>query len=141
MIGSLIVKKKVSAAFEALNRRDFSTFLSGWTDDAVFVYPGDLSVSGETKGKAAIENWFQRFLDQFPSIKFTLKNVCVENIFDFLGTNTAAVEWDIDLTNRDGKEIQNSGMTIINIEKGKAVWVKDYIFNTGQKFKEAWGEA
>ena len=141
MIGALIAKNKVSSAFDALNRRDFSAFLSAWRDDCVFIYPGDISVSGKMEGKASIENWFQNFMDQFPKIKFTLKNICVENIFDFVGTNVVMAHWDVDLTNRDGKEIQNSGVTVINIKLGKASLVIDYILDTGDKFKTAWGVA
>ena len=141
MIGALIAKKKVSSAFDALNRRDFSAFLSAWRDDCVFIYPGDISVSGKMEGKASIKNWFQNFMEQFPKIKFTLKNICVENIFDFVGTNVVMAHWDVDLTNRDGKEIQNSGVTVINIKLGKASLVIDYILDTGDKFKTAWGVA
>ncbi len=141
MIGAFIAKKKVSSAFYALNRRDSSAFLSAWRDDCAFIYPGDISVSGKVKGKTSIENWFQNFMDQFPKIKFTLKNICVENIFDFVGTNVVTAHWDLALTNRDGKEIQNSGVTIINIKFGKASLVIDYIFDTGDKFKNAWGVA
>ena len=141
MIGALIAKKKVSSAFDALNRRDFSAFLSAWRDDCVFIYPGDISVSGKMEGKATIKNWFQNFMEQFPKIKFTLKNICVENIFDFVGTNVVMAHWDVDLTNRDGKEIQNSGVTVINIKLGKASLVIDYILDTGDKFKTAWGVA
>ena len=141
MIGAFIAKKKVASAFDALNRRDFSAFLSAWRDDCVFIYPGDISVSGKMEGKASIENWFQNFMDQFPKIKFTLKNICVENIFDFVGTNVVMAHWDVDLTNRDGKEIQNSGVTVINIKLGKASLVIDYILDTGDKFKTAWGVA
>jgi len=141
MIGALIAKKKTASAFDALNRRDMSAFLSAWRDDCVFIYPGDISVSGETKGKPAIEKWFRNFMDQFPKIKFTVKSVCVKRIFDFTGTNVVAAQWDIELTNRDGKEIENSGVTIINTRMGKAFLVKDYLFNTGKKFREAWGEA
>jgi ketosteroid isomerase-like protein len=139
MIGAFIAKKKVASAFDALNRRDFSAFLSAWRDDCVFIYPGDISVSGKMEGKASIENWFQNFMDQFPKIKLTLKNICVENIFDFVGTNVVTAHWDVNLTNRNGKEIQNSGITIIKVKFGKALSVIDYIFDTGDKFKTARG--
>jgi len=43
------------------------------------------------------------------------------------------------VTNRDGREGQNSGVTIITIEGGKAVRVKDFIFDQGQNFKLNWG--
>ncbi len=139
MIGAIIAKQKISSAFDALNRRDFSAFLAAWRDDCTFIYPGDLPVSGKMEGKAAIEKWFRNFLDQFPKIKFTVKSVCVDNIFDMLGTNTVAAHWDIDYTNEDGKEIENSGVSIIKIKFGKAELVTDYYFDTGDKFRTAWG--
>ena len=141
MIGALIAKKKIASAFDALNRRDISAFLSAWRDDCVFMYPGDISVSGKMEGKATIEKWFRNFMEQFPKIKITLKSVCVKNIFDFTGTNVVAAQWDVEYTNRDGKEIQNTGVTIINTRMGKALSVTDYYFDPGQKFREAWGEA
>lgn len=141
MVGAIIAKRNVSLAFDALNRRDFSAFLSAWRDDCVFIYPGDIPVSGKMEGKKSIENWFQNFLDQFPEIKFTVKNICVENIFDFVGTNVVSAHWDVDLTNRDGKKVQNNGVTVINIKFGKALVVTDYIFDTGNKFRTAWGVA
>ena len=139
MIGTIIAKQKISSAFDALNRRDFSAFLAGWRDDCVFIFPGNLPVSGSMKGKDEIEKWFKNFLDQFPEIKFTLKDICVKNIFDFVGTNTVAAHWDINYTNKDGKNIQNSGVTIIKIKFAKAEWVKDYFFDTGEKLNAAWG--
>ena len=86
-----------------------------------------------------MEKWFKKFLDQFPKLIFTVKNLCVDNVFDFVGTNTVAAHWDIDYTNKDGKEIQNSGVTVINIKFGKAVFVKDYLFDPDKKLKAAWG--
>ena len=115
MIGAFIAKKKVSSAFDALNWRDFSTFLSAWREDCAFIYPGDISVSGKMEGKASIEKWFQNFMDQFPKIKFTLKNICVENIFDFVGTNVVTVHWNVDLTNLDEK-----------VEKFVVFWANAY---------------
>ena len=141
MIGALIAKYKINHAFDALNRRDFEAFLSDWRDDCTFVYPGNLSVSGKFEGKDAIAKWFKSFLEQFPKIEFTVKNLCVDNVFDFIGTNTVAAHWDINLTNKDDKEVQNSGVTVIKIKFGKAEFVTDYIFDTDEKFKTAWSVA
>lgn len=91
------------------------------------------------EGKASIQKWYQNFMDQFPKIKFTLKNISVKNIFDFVRTNVVTTHWDVDLTNRNGKEIQNSGITMINLKFGKALWDIDYIFDTGDKLKSVWG--
>ena len=50
------------------------------------------------------------------------------------------MEWDVTETNREGKEFRNSGVTTIRVKGGKAVAMRDYIFNT-DILKEAWGEA
>ena len=139
MIGAFIAQMKVRSAFEALNQRDFPAFSAAWRDDCVFIYPGDIEASGKYEGRAAIEKWFTNFLDQYPKIKFTVKNICVDNVMDFVGTNVVAAHWDIDLTNRDGKKFKNSGVTVIEIKFGKALYVKDFLFNTGATWKASWG--
>jgi ketosteroid isomerase-like protein len=139
MIGAIISKSKVRAAFDALNRRDLQTFISGWAEDATFFYPGNVSASGKMEGKKTIQEWFRKYLDQFPKLNFTLKNICVQNIFAFGGTNVVAVESDLNLTNREGKDFQFSGVTVINVKKGKVVLVRDLIFDI-VVLKRAWGE-
>ena len=139
MIGAIIVKSKVRSAFASLNRRDLPGFLSGWAEDATFIYPGNISVSGKMEGKKTIEGWFRKYLEQFPTLKFTLRSVSVQNIFAFGGTNEVTVDWDLNLTNREGKDFQNSGATTINVKKGRVVLVRDYIFDT-EVLKKAWGE-
>ena len=78
-------------------------------------------------------------MEQFPQINFAIKHVCLQNICDMTGTNHIAVEWDVQLTNKDGKEIQNSGVTTLDLKMGKAILVRDYIFDS-EKVKEGWGE-
>ena len=57
----------------------------------------------------------------------------------FGATNGTAVEWEIDLKNKKGKEYKNFGVTVIEIKKGKAVAVRDY-FRFTEYLKEGWGE-
>lgn len=140
MIGALIAKKKVTSSYELLNKRDINSFLANWHNESTWVYPGDLSVSGKFKGKKSIEEWFQKFLDQFTNIKITPKSVCVQNLFDFVGTNVVAVNFDEEVTNRDGNKFQIKGVTVINLKFGKATHAEDYIFNTGEELRKAWGE-
>ncbi|MCP4673536.1 MAG: hypothetical protein GY857_19790 [Desulfobacula sp.] len=137
MLGAMIAKQKISSAYDALNNRDCETFLAAWRDDCTFIYPGDLPISGKMEGKTAIEKWFNNFMGQFPKIKYTMKNVCVENIFDFMGTNTVSVQWDSEYTNKDGEKFKNKGVTVIKIKFGKAEFVTDYYFDN-EKFKTAW---
>ena len=139
MIGAILAARKVRAAFESLNQRDIAQFLSGWAEDATFFYPGDLSVSGEFTGKTAIEAWFRGFLEQFPQIHFTVKSVGVDNILDLTGTNVVAAEVELASTNRQGLQLNHRGVTVITLQKGRAVHIRDYLFDQS-RMSEAWGE-
>ena len=141
MIGALIARKAIAGSFEALNRHDLTKFMSAWHDDGVFIYPGEIPASGTFKGKSAVQGWFQNFFDQFPRIKFDVQDICVQNIFAIGGTNVVAVHWNIQLTNRKGRAGQNSGVTVISINGGKVVMVKDFIFDLGENFKLNWSPA
>ncbi len=141
MIGALIIKRKVPAGFKALDNHDLDTYLKDWADDAVFIYPGDIpGVSGVHTGKAAIRAFYERDLEQFPTIRRTLRSVSVANVFDLTGNNTVAVHWEAEATNRAGFQIQNSGVSVMTIRAGKVTRILTYIFDTGQKFRVAWGE-
>ena len=139
MIGAILAKKSIVNAFEALNRHDLPTFMAGWRDDGVFIYPGDIPVSGTYNGKDAVEGWFQNFLEQFPKIQFDVQDICVRNIFAFTGNNVIAAHWNLQLTNKDGREGQNSGVTVITVRGSKVCQVKDFIYDLGENFKLNWG--
>jgi ketosteroid isomerase-like protein len=141
MIGALIARKAVAASLQAMNRRDMATFMSAWRDDGVFIYPGEISASGAFRGKAAVEGWFRNFFDQFPRIQFDIQDICVRNSFAFGGTNVVAAHWNIQLTNREGRAGQNSGVTVISIKGGKVFQVRDFIFDLGSNFKLNWSAA
>lgn len=139
MIGAIIAKKAIANSFEAMNQHNLSRFMSSWRDDGVFIYPGEISESGIFKGKSAIEDWFRNFFDQFPKIQFDIQDICVRNIFALTGTNVVSVHWNIQLTNKYGREGQNNGVTVITIKGGKVIKVKDFIFDLGENFKLNWG--
>ncbi len=139
MIGALIAKRSILGGFEAMNRHDLSRFLAAWRDDASFIYPGDVPASGTFAGKAAVESWFRRFFDQFPHIRFDVRDVCVRNVFDAIGTNVVAARWDLELTNRAGRTGRNNGVTVIELHRGHVCRVQDYIFDLGESFRLNWG--
>ncbi len=140
MIGAVIAKRRAYSGFDALNRHDLTEFMANWADDGTLIFPGNISMSGETKGKKAIEAWFAKMMERFSKIDFSIKEVFVSNIFTLGATNNIAVEWDLTETNNEGKEFHNSGVTTIRIKGGKVVAVRDYISST-DIVKEAWGEA
>jgi ketosteroid isomerase-like protein len=138
MIGAIVAKKSIAGAFDALNKHELSKFMAAWSDDGIFVYPGEINVSGTFKGKNEVEGWFRNFFEQFPRIQFDIQSICIKNIFAFTGTNEVAVHWNIQLTNRDKRMGQNSGVTVISIKGGKVIHVKDFIFDLGENFKLNW---
>ena len=138
MIGALIARKAIADAFNAMNRHDLQKFMLAWREDGVFVYPGDIPESGTFQGKSAVEGWFRHFFEQFPRIRFDIQDLCVRNIFDLSGTNVVGVHWNIQLTNREGRVGQNSGVTVVNIKRGKVFLVKDFIFDLGDNFRRNW---
>ncbi len=139
MIGAIIAKKKVRSAFAYLNQRDLSSFLANVAEDSTYVVAGNISVSGTIKGKKNIEEWWKKFMEQFPKANFTLKNVCVQNIFALGGTNVVAAEWDVVLTNREGADFQENGVSVVTIKKGKIVLASVYKLDT-DIMRKAWGE-
>jgi len=138
MIGALVARKALAGAFDALNRHDLPKFMLAWREDGVFVYPGEIPESGTFKGRSAVEGWFRHFFEQFPGIRFDIQDLCVRNIFDLSGTNVVAVHWGVQLTNRDGRVGRNSGVTVVNIKRGKVFLVKDFIFDLGDNFRRNW---
>ena len=42
MIGTIIARKAVRRAFQALSNRDLEGFMAAWRDDGVLTYPGEM---------------------------------------------------------------------------------------------------
>ena len=129
MIGSVITKRVIRKGYRSLNRRRIEPFMRGWAEDAVFVFPGKVSVSGEKRGRPAIREFFERVLVQFPELEFRIRSLCLQNAFDFVGTNTVAVEWDLEVVNRVGRRCRYSGVTMLHLRLGNVVLGYDYIFD------------
>lgn len=138
MVGAIIAKKKVRSLFDYLNWRDLDAFVASLGEVATYVYPGNLSVSGEFEGKEAIREWFQKFMEQFPQAFFDVKNICAQKMCPVnFRRNVVTVEWDCLFINRDRKEFRNSGVTTVNIQKGKIMKVCQYVFDA-ETDKRAW---
>ena len=137
MIAGLIIKKMMKEGYEAFNQNNFAKVVSSYRDDATLIFPGEVPGSGTFTGKAAIEGWFRQWFDQFPSTHFDIKDIYVKSIFGFR-TNTVAVHWDIQVTNRYGRAGKDSGVSVIEIKGGTALRSTDFIFDQGDNFKSLW---
>lgn len=141
MIGAIIARQAVKSGFIALNDRNLDKFMEAWAEESVWIYPGNLSVSGKYVGKDKVKKWFEHFQTQFPLISFKINHLGVGSIFAFNGNNVVSAQWDLELTNKDGFKNQNSGVTVLRIKGGKVVQGEDFLFkNSGEDFVKMWGE-
>lgn len=141
MLGAWLAIRGVRATYERLNRRDLDGFLAAWSDEATFEFPGDIAASGRFAGKAAVRAWFERFLETFPELRFTISSVAVARPAALGGANEVAAHWTIDLGNRAGVRNRNTGVTEIVLRGGRVLSAKDYVFDTGPSFRRVWGES
>lgn len=141
MIGTWMAKRAIADAFEAMNQQDVDRFLANWRDDAVFVFPGDIPESGTFEGKPAIEDWFRRYFERFPEIRYDVTDICARDCFDLAGNNVLAAHWTVRHTNREGRTGTNSGVTVVTAQGGKVARVQDFYFDTGAEFRRDWGAA
>lgn len=141
MIGAIIARQAVKSGFDALNNGDIDKFMKSWSEKAVWIYPGNLSVSGKFDGKDNVRKWFEKFNDQFPQKKFTVKHYGMGNIFALGGNNTVSAYWDLEAKNKAGLKYQNSGVTFLIIKGAKVVRGQDFLFTSSDEdFARAWGE-
>jgi len=140
MIGAIIAKILVKKGFKDFSNRNIDSFLAAWSPQAIFHYPGTAQASGTFTGQANIRAWFERMLAQYPGIDFTVKRVCVQNIFDLVGSNYVIAEWDVRLKRSDGRIFENSGTTGMNLRFGKVIEVRDFIFDL-DTVNEGWRTA
>jgi ketosteroid isomerase-like protein len=131
MIGTIIAKRSVKTGFDAFNNGDLETFLKAWSENGVFIYQGKVRAGGQYTGITEIKRWFEAFIIQFPERRFVIKHMGVENILDMNGNNTVFVQLDIDLVNKDGHEVTNSAVSVINLIKRKN--------NSSEEFSENFG--
>ena len=142
MIGTWLVRRNLRRGFEALQAHDLDTFMRNFDDDIVFIYPGDIDgVSGTHRGREAVREFFDHWVDQFPIVRFDVKEVMLARSFDLVGTNTVAVESTIEATNRQGDQGAAELVTVIELRRGRVVRIQDYIFDTGDVLQRAWGVA
>ncbi len=120
-----------------MNQREVKKMMSYWSNDAYFIFPGNMDISGEYHGKESITKFFENYMVQFPELHFRVKRTYISNILAQGLSNTVAIEFECEYTNRHGKTFKNSGVTVIEIKRGKTVKLQDYYFDL-QRLEEAW---
>ena len=139
MIGTIIARHMLRRGFDHLNNGDTEAFLSTVADDAELHFPGNLPLSGKTRGKQAIREWFGTLFSLFSEYRFTVKNVYMKDIFAFGPSNSAAVEFDLEAKLINGSPYKNTIVIVIHLKMGKAVRWQEFLFDYDAA-KKVWEE-
>ena len=137
MIGAIALKLMAGSGMKQMNRREVSKIVSHYADDAVYIYPGNMSISGRHEGKKAVEEFFKKYMEQFPELDLKIKTTYVKNLFDPVFCNTVAVEIEGKYTNKHGETFENSAVSVFTVKRGKVTKMQDYYFDV-DKLQQAW---
>jgi ketosteroid isomerase-like protein len=55
MIGAIIMKRLAGSGFNAFSQRDLAKLMAAYAEDSTFTFPGNTSMSGETKDKKQLK--------------------------------------------------------------------------------------
>ncbi len=129
MIGAILLKRAANDGFAEVNRHDLEALLERYHEDAVFEFPVDSVMSGRHVGLEEIRGFYEQWFEFMPTIRFTVQHTAVEDIFALTATNNGYVEWEVDQSDREGKQYHATGITKLQIDGGKIRHVKDYVFD------------
>ena len=129
MLASWIAKRMIRSAFDTLSQDDFDveSLVARKTEDAAYGYPSDFGVGEVVKGKQASVEWLNRWKKEVPKRKFVVKNICMKGSCLPSPNNVVMVEWGCVETNKEGKEFQYDGVTVMDIKNMKCVRSSEYV--------------
>jgi len=129
MIASMIAKRKIRSAWAMMSQDDYDVdaLVAGFAEDAVWDNASDLGVGDTLRGKKAIAEWFHSWKEEFPKRKAVVKNVCMKGTCLPSPNNVMMVEWTCWETDKQGKEFQYDGVSVIHIRNKKVVHESEYI--------------
>ncbi len=129
MIESWIVKRMVRSAWDRMGQDDYDVdaLMAGFSEDIVWENTSELGVGETLRGKKNVADWFQRWKKEFPKRKFAVKNVCLKGTCLPSPDNVGMVEWSCVETDKEGREFQYDGVTVIEMKRMKAFRASEYI--------------
>lgn len=114
---SWVVRRIVRGTFARMNAGDHLAAVRMFRDDGVFRFPGSHELSGEYRGKQAVEGWFERAWSLF-DFNFDITDVVVSG----MPWNTrVGTRFDVVVTAADGTAFANRGMQYVRLSWGKVV--------------------
>lgn len=129
MFGALMLRMRFPQFCEAVSRKDVDAACRDIGEDVVFEFPGQSSISGRYDGRPAFRAYWLRLFDRYDTFTMTPKRIALARPYAFGLTNTVLMEWVVDVLANDGLSLRAEGVTVVEIRHGKAVHVRDYIFD------------
>lgn len=77
---------------------------------------------------------------RFPTRTFRPLHLAVENVFDLVGNNVIAVQWDNRPVNKAGEEFYVRGVTVSRAHRGKIVENTTYVLDY-EVLPRLWGKS
>ena len=129
MIASMMVKRAMHSMWDTMSQDTFDvdSFMKSSADDQVWDNTSELGVGETLVGKKAISEWFHRWQKEIPKRKLVVKNICMKGSCLPSPNNVVMVEWGCVETNKEGKEFQFDGVTVIVMKNMKCVRASEYI--------------
>ena len=129
MIASWIFKRKVRRGWDLMSQDDYdvNAIMADWSNDGVWDGTSELGVAETLMGKKAIAEWFERWKKEFPKRKLVAKNICMRGTCLPSPTNVCMVEWTCWERDKQGREFQYDGVTVMHIKNMKCVHASEYI--------------
>jgi len=116
------VRRMIRRNVNALRHGDLRPLLAGYSDQAVLVFPGRTTWSGDHRGKVAIEAFLQRFLDM--GLKGEVHDVLVNGA---PWRTRVCVIFTVDGADASGNVVyENRAVLFGRIAWGKIVYQEDY---------------
>ena len=119
-----IVRSRIRAGFEHLNRGDWLRVLEDVAEDVHHVFPGDHALGGERHSREAVARWFGRLFRLFPNPDFDVLHVASRG---WPWNTWVAVEWIDRVTPCVGNPYVNEGTHWIGVHWGKVIVIHAYL--------------
>jgi ketosteroid isomerase-like protein len=112
-------KALLLSVFEAINEKKLIELTDFLADDAVFHFPKTAPIEGEKR----IITFMKVLLRKYPDLTFTPGRLIANETM-------AAAEWTNRGQSKNGDPHENAGVTFLQSENGKIVYISDTFKNT-----------
>lgn len=112
-----IVRQRVRALFEAVNRGDAEPVLAAFAPTFEHAFLGDSALGGARRTPATTRAWYDRLYRLLPDIHFDVRSIAVTG---WPWNTVVVIDWDETNSGTDGVRTDNRGIHVLNLRWGRA---------------------